>query len=540
MISQEYKIIEYIQSLLKDTNIESSIPLDIQKVNGLSEIDEIIRNLRESIKAIGQGELSDKISGKGHLIGTVKNLQATLRNLIWQTKAISKGDFSHTVDFLGDFSDAFNNMVKKLESTINEVVVAKELLELFFETIPDPTMIISLDDFTFLKYNKAFEKLTGYSSDNLSGENIGDIKFFKDKNQQNEFFETIQESESYRTLSLELNLKNEKIFHGLFSLVPITIENKLYILSVIKDITTLKNLENKIRESEKIHRLLVDNASDVIWVMDLTGKFTYISPSVEKLRGYTVEEVMQQSREEVLCPSSLVHLEKGIEKAVNKVMNNLPFEEFRGDLEQPCKDGTTVWTEVTVTGIYDKDSGFLGMLGVTRDITERRAMEEEIRRLTEVDRLTQLYNRLKLDYVIKIEIERANRSGSSFVAIMLDIDHFKAVNDNFGHIVGDEVLKEISLIIKSSIRIIDTAGRWGGEEFMIILPESDIKGGQIVAEKMRLKIEENQFPHVGKLTASFGVSEYKSEMSENELVTRADNAMYKAKNAGRNRVCIHE
>lgn len=540
MISQEYKIIEYIQSLLKDTNIESSIPLDIQKVNGLSEIDEIIRNLRESIKAIGQGELSDKISGKGHLIGTVKNLQATLRNLIWQTKAISKGDFSHTVDFLGDFSDAFNNMVKKLESTINEVVVAKELLELFFETIPDPTMIISLDDFTFLKYNKAFEKLTGYSSDNLSGENIGDIKFFKDKNQQNEFFETIQESESYRTLSLELNLKNEKIFHGLFSSVPITIENKLYILSVIKDITTLKNLENKIRESEKIHRLLADNASDVIWVMDLTGKFTYISPSVEKLRGYTVEEVMQQSREEVLCPSSLVHLEKGIEKAVNKVMNNLPFEEFRGDLEQPCKDGTTVWTEVTVTGIYDKDSGFLGMLGVTRDITERRAMEEEIRRLTEVDRLTQLYNRLKLDYVIKIEIERANRSGSSFVAIMLDIDHFKAVNDNFGHIVGDEVLKEISLIIKSSIRIIDTAGRWGGEEFMIILPESDIKGGQIVAEKMRLKIEENQFPHVGKLTASFGVSEYKSEMSENELVTRADNAMYKAKNAGRNRVCIHE
>ena len=540
MISQEYKIIEYIQSLLKDTNIESSIPLDIQKVNGLSEIDEIIRNLRESIKAIGQGELSDKISGKGHLIGTVKNLQATLRNLIWQTKAISKGDFSHTVDFLGDFSDAFNNMVKKLESTINEVVVAKELLELFFETIPDPTMIISLDDFTFLKYNKAFEKLTGYSSDNLSGENIGDIKFFKDKNQQNEFFETIQESESYRTLSLELNLKNEKIFHGLFSSVPITIENKLYILSVIKDITTLKNLENKIRESEKIHRLLADNASDVIWVMDLTGKFTYISPSVEKLRGYTVEEVMQQSREEVLCPSSLVHLEKGIEKAVNKVMNNLPFEEFRGDLEQPCKDRTTVWTEVTVTGIYDKDSGFLGMLGVTRDITERRAMEEEIRRLTEVDRLTQLYNRLKLDYVIKIEIERANRSGSSFVAIMLDIDHFKAVNDNFGHIVGDEVLKEISLIIKSSIRIIDTAGRWGGEEFMIILPESDIKGGQIVAEKMRLKIEENQFPHVGKLTASFGVSEYKSEMSENELVTRADNAMYKAKNAGRNRVCIHE
>lgn len=113
--------------------------------------------------------------------------------------------------------------------------------------------------------------------------------------------------------------------------------------------------------------------------MDLTGKFTYISPSVEKLRGFTVEEVMAQSREEVLCPTSLSYMEEGIETAVYSIQHNLPFKIFKGDMEQPCKDGTTVWTSLTVSGLYNKSNQLLGMLGVSRDITE-------------LDHLTQLKN----------------------------------------------------------------------------------------------------------------------------------------------------
>lgn len=98
--------------------------------------------------------------------------------------------------------------------------------------------------------------------------------------------------------------------------------------------------------------------------MDLTGRFTYISPSVEKLRGYTVEEVMAQSQEEVLCPGSLVQMHEGLARAINSVQNGLPFQVYRGELEQPCKDGTTVWTEATVSGIYSEDGRFVGMLGL--------------------------------------------------------------------------------------------------------------------------------------------------------------------------------
>lgn len=538
MKSKESEIIDYINSLLIDTYIPSEIPDSLLEVEGLDEIDNTIKTLRQSINRISNGELSNKINGRGYLIGTIKNLQASLKNLIWQTKVISSGDFSQRVDFLGDFSDAFNSMVKKLESTILEVTNSKEIFELFFDTIPDPTLIVSYEDMKIYNCNFAFESITGYRKDKLIGKTLYEINFFKNSKQIDEFVENVKNQTKPNHLSLELDINSQKLFYGLFSSAIVKIDCEPYILSVIKDITELKLLENRLRDSEETHRLLADNATDVIWTMDLSGKFTYISPSVEKLRGFTVEEVKSQSKEELLCKESVIYLEQGLKDAIYSVENKLPFKVFRGDVEQPCKDGTTVWTDLTVSGIYDKDNNFLGMLGVSRDITERKRMEEEIRLLTEVDRLTQLFNRLKLDSVIKYEIERTKRSLSPLSIILMDIDHFKLVNDNFGHIVGDEVLKEVAKIIKESIRKVDTAGRWGGEEFMIVLPDSDLDGGRILAEKIRTKIESNDFSKVGRLTASFGVAEFKDGISEIEFVNRADNAMYQAKNQGRNKVCV--
>ena len=419
MAKEQDKIIAYIQSLLLDGSIEDQLPEELQGIEGLHEIDETLRNLRNSVKSISEGALSKQLTGKGYLMGTIKSLQATLKTMIWQTKAIASGDYSNRVEFLGEFSDAFNSMAQKLERTISQQ----------------------------------------------------------------------------------------------------------------------KELEKKLMASEERHRLLADNANDVIWTMDLTGAFTYVSPSVEKLRGYTVEEVMAQSREELLCPASLIHMEKGLEDAVHSVQNNLPFKVFREDVEQPCKDGTTVWTDLTVSGIYNRDNQFIGMLGVSRDITERKRMEEEIRRLTEIDSLTQLYNRFKLDAVLTMEMERYGRSGSPFSVIMLDIDDFKKINDTHGHVAGDQVLVEIADILKSTIRKIDTVGRWGGEEFMIILPESDLDGGLALAEKLRERIHEHKFPGFGCLTASFGVAVSEKGGDQQQLVARADKAMYQAKQSGKNRVC---
>ena len=179
-------------------------------------------------------------------------------------------------------------------------------------------------------------------------------------------------------------------------------------------------------------------------------------------------------------------------------------------------------------------------LTVMTDITERKIMEDEIRMLTEIDRLTRLHNRYKIDTVLKTECDRSRRTNSSFSIILFDIDDFKKVNDRYGHVVGDEVLKEFADIIRSTIRKTDMAGRWGGEEFLIILPDSDSLAGEILAEKLRVTIDGHDFVQVGHLTGSFGVAEFKKEISEIELLARADDAMYQAKKSGKNQVCRYE
>jgi PAS domain S-box-containing protein len=134
-----------------------------------------------------------------------------------------------------------------------------------------------------------------------------------------------------------------------------------------------------LKESEERHRLLADNSSDVIWTMDIKGRFTYVSPSVLKLRGYTPEEVMAQTVEEALAKESVRHFWEGLKLIKDAVAKGKPFPDNRFELEQPCKDGSTKWTESTISGMYNKEKIFVGILGVTRDISERRLSQERIR-----------------------------------------------------------------------------------------------------------------------------------------------------------------
>lgn len=169
-------------------------------------------------------------------------------------------------------------------------------------------------------------------------------------------------------------------------------------------------------------------------------------------------------------------------------------------------------------------------------VQERTAQLEKI---SVTDRLTGLYNRHKIDTVLEHEIKRANRSknlDNAFSLILIDVDNFKSVNDNYGHQTGDKVLIEISNLLLSATRTTDITGRWGGEEFLIIATGTQLEGALLLAESIRSKIEVFTFPEISSITISVGISSYKQDNTIDDMISKADSALYISKSNGKNQV----
>jgi diguanylate cyclase (GGDEF)-like protein len=150
------------------------------------------------------------------------------------------------------------------------------------------------------------------------------------------------------------------------------------------------------------------------------------------------------------------------------------------------------------------------------------------------DGLTGLVNRRGLDDILRTNVASTHRYKNPLTVIMFDIDHFKRVNDNYGHQAGDEVLQETAQVVQSLMRSSDTVCRWGGEEFLIVCRETNLTGGQILAERLRASIEQHSFYQNIPITASFGVASFTTGMTTDDLTRAADDRLYQAKEAGRN------
>ena len=166
-----------------------------------------------------------------------------------------------------------------------------------------------------------------------------------------------------------------------------------------------------------------------------------------------------------------------------------------------------------------------------------KILSEKLSTMAYTDSLTNIYNRLHFAHFLDAEIDKTKRYGGTFSIIFFDLDHFKNVNDNFGHLAGDEVLEKITDIVSNANRSADIFARYGGEEFIILATETNLSGAMIHAERLRNDIEQHDFKNVGHITSSFGVTEFNAEKDDVEsLFERVDIALYMAKENGRNRV----
>lgn len=173
-----------------------------------------------------------------------------------------------------------------------------------------------------------------------------------------------------------------------------------------------------------------------------------------------------------------------------------------------------------------------------KEMAERKLAQEQLEVLATTDPLTRLYNRRKFEELLNHELDRCKRYAGDFALIMLDADHFKQINDRYGHDIGDAVLRFLSDLIKSQLRKSDVVARWGGEEFIALVAEADTDTSLTVADKLRKAVEEGQFPQQLRVTISLGVALARRNDTSASIVKRADQAQYRAKQAGRNRVMM--
>jgi diguanylate cyclase (GGDEF)-like protein/PAS domain S-box-containing protein len=278
------------------------------------------------------------------------------------------------------------------------------------------------------------------------------------------------------------------------------------------------------------HSLVIQNMQDGVMVVDMQDRTVYLNPAMYKVLGSSEAKTLGAPARQVL---------ENWAKTSGLEWDNLGIDKETA----VAIAGGQQHYKVQTTSLSDAQQRTLGNLLIFHDVTEQKQLELQLQSLAITDPLTHCYNRRHFLEVSNLELERARRFQRPLSILMLDLDHFKDVNDTFGHAIGDQVLQEIVLICQHNIRTIDLLARFGGEEFTILLPETDDCAALQAAERIRNIIETTAIVtgHGAVLvTVSIGVANRNGEepVSLEHLLDRAVQAMYASKSAGRNRVTV--
>ncbi len=303
---------------------------------------------------------------------------------------------------------------------------------------------------------------------------------------------------------------------------------------------THTDIDSRKRNESELHRfsLAVEQSPSAILITDMEGTILYVNKSFERITGYSRQEVLGKNPRILKSGKQDPQMYRELWQTIRE------GREWRGEMVNRCKNGSEIWVRISISPVIDETGTITSYVGIQEDITDLKNKEKDLEILATTDELTGLHNRRRFMNYAKEEQKRCKRYGHSMGLVMFDIDHFKNINDTYGHDAGDLVLQKLALLARENLRETDIVGRLGGEEFGILLIETNMPSAFMVIERLRKTLENSTFTINEKLlniTASFGIAfcskEFPAETVDS-LLKEADQAMYHAKENGRNKVAF--
>lgn len=432
----------------------------------------------------------------------------------------------------------------------------KEQMQMIFNTSPDAASITRLSDGIFLDVNAGFLRMSECSRSEVIGKSTFDDNVWYNITDRDIYVAEMNKKGFCENMEFTFRHKDGSPFTGLLSGSIISINDQPHVYSVVRDITERKSIEAALQESEETYRSILKASPDDITIIDLEGNILMVSQAAKKMFGYAddFDRFTEMKFSEFIVPEDL-------ERAIGNI--RLMFtgvyvkpSEYRG----LRKDGSIFDIEVNSGLVLGANGQPTKIIIIARDISARKQTEQQVQNLLHqleiekntaqlnslTDSLTGLSNRRYFDDALNVEFYRLKRSGSPLSMIMLDVDHFKKFNDRYGHLAGDDCLRQLGSKLKSLVsRAPDIVARYGGEEFVVILPETENQGAEALAERIRKEVENLGIPHADSdaadcITVSLGVVtvHFREFESPEHVVALADEAMYRAKREGRNRIAV--
>lgn len=378
--------------------------------------------------------------------------------------------------------------------------------------------------------NPAFCAMTGYTLDELKGRSLKHLQGpetdpavidkLRDCLREGRFFEgtAINYRKDGSTYTVRWNVTPVRDDDGVLT----------HFVSVQRDISEHVRAE---RENRLLARAL-DAASDPIIVTDIAKRIIFANLAFANVTGYAVDEVIGKT------PAMFSSGEHDEDFYATLRASLASGSDFRSTFINRRRDGSLYHAEQSISPICDDSGRISHYVSVSKDISERVDLEQALRQAATEDTLTGLCNRRHGQHLLEEAQHRAQTQGTPLTLLVCDIDHFKQINDRFGHPAGDRVLREVARILRQSVRNRDTVIRWGGEEFVIVLEDCAQAPAAELAERLRARIGDHRDAQVGACTVSIGLAMRAPGETMDALFARADAALYQAKRSGRNRLSV--